>query len=309
VKGTAASMTSKNPSDKVIRLADRKKQNDLQSAVVARTRRTQVPRVIAVTSGKGGVGKTNIVANLGYAFCRLGKKVLILDADLGLGNLDVLLGIAPKYNLSHVLTGQKSINEIIVEGPGNLLVLPAASGIQELTQLTHQQKVQILRELDQILDRVDLLLIDTAAGISSNVMDFNAIAQEIIVVVSPEPTAITDAYALMKVLALQYAEKRCKIIVNLASSTQQGNEVFRQLNLVTERFLDLKIEYVGSVLFDANVTAGIKQQKLVSDLFPDTLASKSFQGLARKIIAQSPNQLPSGNTHFFWHHLTKNNFL
>jgi flagellar biosynthesis protein FlhG len=309
VKGTAASMISKNPSDKVIHLADRKKQNDVESVVVPRTSRTQVPRVIAVTSGKGGVGKTNIVANLGYAFCRLGKKVLILDADLGLGNLDVLLGIAPKYNLSHVLMGQKSINEIIVEGPGNLLILPAASGIQELTQLTQQQKVQILRELDQILDRVDLLLIDTAAGISSNVMDFNAMAQEIIVVVSPEPTAITDAYALMKVLALKYAEKCCKIIVNLASSIQQGIEVFRQLNLVTERFLDLKIEYVGSVLFDANVTAGIKQQKLVSDLFPNTPASKSFQGLARKIIAQPPNQLPSGNTHFFWHHLTENNFL
>ncbi|MGD1970650.1 MAG: MinD/ParA family protein [Desulfobacterales bacterium] len=301
-------MIPKNPSDKVIRLADRKKHNNMQSVVAPRTSRTKMPRVIAVTSGKGGVGKTNIVANLGYAFSRLGKKVLILDADLGLGNLDVLLGIAPKYNLSHVLMGQKSINEIIVEGPGNLLILPAASGIQELTQLTKQQKIQILRELDQIIDDVDLLLIDTAAGISSNVMDFNAIAQEIIVVVSPEPTAITDAYALMKVLALQYAEKSCKIIVNLASTNQQGNEVFRQLNLVTERFLDLKIEYVGSVLFDANVTAGIKQQKLVSDLFPNTLASKSFQGLARKIIAQSPNQLPSGNTHFFWHHLTENNF-
>ena len=233
--------------------------------------------------------------------------MLILDADLGLGNLDVLLGIAPKYNLSHVLMGHKSINDIIVEGPGNLLILPAASGIQELTQLTKQQKVQILRELDLVIDRMDLLLIDTAAGISSNVMDFNAIAQEIIVVVSPEPTAITDAYALMKVLALKYAEKSCQIIVNLANTTQQGSEVFRQLHLVTERFLDMKIEYVGSVLFDANVTEGIKQQKLVSDLFPNTLASKSFQGLARKIMAQSPNQIPNGDTHFFWHHLIENN--
>ncbi len=300
-------MISKNPSDNVIHLADRKKRNDMQPAVTARSGRTKVPRVIAVTSGKGGVGKTNIVANLGYAFCRLGKKVLILDADLGLGNLDVLLGIAPKYNLSHVLMGQKSINEIIVEGPGNLLILPAASGLQELTQLTKQQKVQILQELDQVIDRMDLLLIDTAAGISSNVMDFNAIAQEIIVVVSPEPTAITDAYALMKVLALQYAEKSCQIIVNLANTMQQGNEVFRQLNLVTQRFLDMKIEYVGSVLFDANVIEGIKQQKLVSDLFPNTTASKSFQGLARKIMAQSPHQIPNGDTHFFWHHLIENN--
>ena len=300
-------MESKNPSNKVIRLSDRRKRHDPERAGVPRTGRAAAPRVIAVTSGKGGVGKTNIVANLGYAFTRLGKKVLILDADLGLGNLDVLLGLAPKYNLSHVLTGEKSISEIMVEGPGQLLILPAASGIQELTQLSKQQKVQILRELDAVIDRVDLLLIDTAAGISSNVMDFNVIAQEIIVVVSPEPTAITDAYALMKVLALKYAEKNCQVIVNLASTAQQGSEVFRQLNLVTERFLDMRIAYVGSVLFDANVTNGIKQQKLVSDLFPDTCASKCFQDLARKLIAQPPAQRPEGDSHFFWHHLIENN--
>ena len=302
-KRNAITMNSKRPSDKVIRLSDRMKHKRLKQVNAPRCRHTDAPRVIAVTSGKGGVGKTNIVANLGYAFCRLGKKVLILDADLGLGNLDVLLGIAPKYNLSHVLMGEKSVSDIIVQGPGNLLILPAASGIQELTQLTKQQKIQILSELDEVIDSVDLLLIDTAAGISSNVMDFNVIAQEIIVVVSPEPTAITDAYALMKVLALKYAEKCCKIIVNLAHTTQQGNEVFRQLNLVTERFLDLHIEYVGSVLFDTNVTQGIKQQKLVSVLFPDTPASKSFQGLARKIIAQPPSQMPNGGSNFFWHHL------
>ena len=301
-------MTLNNPSNNVIRLSDRIKHKDKKQAAVPRAERTSAPRVIAVTSGKGGVGKTNIVANLGYAFCRLGKKVLILDADLGLGNLDVLLGIAPKYNLSHVLMGQKTINDIIVEGPGNLLILPAASGIQELTQLSRQQKVQILSELDLVIDSVDLLLIDTGAGISSNVLDFNVIAQEIVVVVSPEPTAITDAYALMKVLALKYAEKSCKIIVNLASTNQQGNEVFRQLNLVTERFLEMSIDYLGSVLFDTNVIQGVKQQKLVSDLFPDTLASKNFQNLARKIIAQPPTQKPGGDSNFFWHHLIENNF-
>ncbi len=301
-------MKSKNPSDNVIHLSDRMKRNNMRRVDVPRAGRATAPRVIAVTSGKGGVGKTNIVANLGYAFCRLGKKVLILDADLGLGNLDVLLGIAPKFNLSHVIMGEKSICDIVVEGPGKLLILPAASGIQELTQLTRQQKVHILSELDQMMDSVDLLLIDTAAGISSNVMDFNVIAQEIIVVVSPEPTAITDAYALMKVLALKYAEKSCKVIVNLAGTSQQGNEVFRQLNLVTERFLDMSIDYVGSVLFDANVTQGIKQQKLVSDLFPDTFASKCFSDLARKIINQAPTQMPEGNSNFFWHHLIENNF-
>jgi flagellar biosynthesis protein FlhG len=264
-------------------------------------------RVIAVTSGKGGVGKTNIVANLGYAFTRLGKKVLILDADLGLGNLDVLLGLAPKYNLSHVIMGQKSINEIIVEGPGNMLILPASSGIQELTQLTQEQKVQILSELDQVIDTVDIFFIDTAAGISSNVMDFNVTAHEIIVVVSPEPTAITDAYALMKVLSVKYAEKCCKVIVNLAGTSQQGKEVFRQLNMVTERFLDMTIDYLGSVLFDANITQGVKRQKLVSELYPDTQASRCFTGLARKISTLSPTHVPDGDTNFFWHHLIEKN--
>ena len=301
-------MKSENSSSKVIRLSDRGVKNKTDNPDRSKKKRVSNTRVISVTSGKGGVGKTNIVANLGYAFARLGKKVLILDADLGLGNLDVLLGLAPKFNLSHVIMGQKSIGDIIVEGPGNMLILPASSGIQELTQLTQSQKVQILCELDQLINAVDILFIDTAAGISSNVMDFNVTAHEIIVVVSPEPTAITDAYALMKVLSLKYAEKRCKVIVNLAGTGQQGSEVFRQLNMVTERFLDMTIEYLGSVLFDANITRGVKQQKLVSELYPNTQASKCFEDLAQKIFTSSPTHVPKGDTNFFWHHLTENNF-
>ena len=301
-------MTSKFSSNKVIRLADRAARRKTEGPDKSTKKRMSNTRVISVTSGKGGVGKTNIVANLGYAFARLGKKVLILDADLGLGNLDVLLGLAPKFNLSHVIMGEKSINDIIVEGPGKMLILPASSGIQELTQLTQDQKVKILSELDQLIGAVDILFIDTAAGISSNVMDFNVTAHEIIVVVSPEPTSITDAYALMKVLSLKYAEKCCKVIVNLAGTSQQGREVFRQLNMVTERFLDMNLDYLGSVLFDANVTQGVKQQKLVSELYPDTQASRCFTDLARKISTSLPTHVPEGDSNFFWHHLIKNNF-
>jgi flagellar biosynthesis protein FlhG len=301
-------MQSKIPSNNVIRLSERMKRNKMEGPDRPQADRTSNARVIAVTSGKGGVGKTNIVANLGYVFSRMGQKVLILDADLGLGNLDVLLGVAPKYNLSHVILGEKSINEIIVEGPGRMHILPASSGIQELTQLTQSQKIKILRELDQVIDSVDILLIDTAAGISSNVMDFNVTAHEIIVVVSPEPTSITDAYALMKVLSLKYAEKCCKVIVNLAGTSQQGREVFRQLNLVAERFLEMTIDYLGSVLFDANVTKGVKYQKLVSELYPDTRASKCFSELARKIFHSPSTHVPEGNSNFFWHHLMETNF-
>jgi len=300
-------MPLKDSSNKVVSLSRRREERSGTS--VSRTRKTRAAnaRVIAVTSGKGGVGKTSIVANLGYAFTKLGKKVLILDADLGLGNLDVLLGLAPKYNLSHVIMEEKSIEEILIDGPGNMKILPASSGIQELTHLTRQQKIQILSQLDMLVDSVDILFIDTAAGISSNVMDFNATAQEIIVVVSPEPTSITDAYALMKVLSLKYSGKLCKLLVNMTSRPEEGREVFRQLHLVTERFLDMDIEYLGCILHDDKVTRGVKNQKIVSDLYPDTQASRCFKELARKIAALPPMNPPRNGSNLFLQHLVQDN--
>jgi flagellar biosynthesis protein FlhG len=293
----------KDPSNRVISLTRKREERDGSSPQNTRRARSSNARVIAITSGKGGVGKTSIVGNLGYAFTKLGKKVLILDADLGLGNLDVLLGLAPKYNLSHVILGEKTIDEILVEGPGKMKILPASSGIQELTHLNKDQKIQILTQLDLLIDSVDVLFIDTAAGISSNVMDFNATAQEVVVVVSPEPTSITDAYALMKVLSLKYSGKACKLMVNMVSRPEEGREVFRQLQIVTDRFLDITIEYLGYVLFDGKVTKGVKNQKIVSELYPDTPASKCFTDISRKISSMSPLNLPKGGSNLFWRHL------
>jgi len=300
-------MSSQDPSNKVININRRQAQKGRGPSLSDDCNNESKARVIAITSGKGGVGKTSIVANLGYAFSKMGKKVLILDADLGLGNLDVLLGLAPKYNLSHVIMGERSIEEILVEGPGQMKILPASSGIQELTQLTREQKIQILTQLDSLIDSVDILFIDTAAGISSNVMDFNATAQEIVVVVSPEPTSITDAYALMKVLSLRYSEKVCKLLVNMATRPEEGREVFRQLHLVTDRFLDINSEYLGCILYDRKVPKGVKSQKLVSELFPDTQASKCFQDMARKIASMPPLDLPKGSSNLCWRHLVQNN--
>ena len=263
-------------------------------------------RVIAVTSGKGGVGKSNIVANLGFMLSRLGKKVLILDADLGLGNLDVLLGLAPKYNLSHVITGAKAISEIAVEGPGKIKIIPASSGIQELSDLTDEQKTRMLTDLDLLIDSVDFFLIDTGAGISSNVMHFNSSAQEIMVVVCPEPNSITDAYALMKVLSLDYSRKHFKLVVNMANSSKEATEVYRQLVLVADRFLDIKIEYMGHVLTDENVKKGVRLQKVVSEIHPDTKASRCFDSLAKKILESRPTNFPEGDTNFFWRKLARN---
>lgn len=245
-------------------------------------------RVIAITSGKGGVGKTNIVANLGYALCKAGQRVLIFDADLGLGNLDVLLGLTPQYNFSHVIEGKKYLSEIVISGPGNLKILPASSGIQKLTKLTPFQKLEIFNELNVLLSNYDIVLIDTAAGISSNVLYFNASANEIMVVVTPEPTSITDAYALMKILSVKYQEKHFRLLVNLAKNKQEADDVSRQLCLVANRFLDVSIEYFGNVLVDDKVKVSVRKQKVVSEMAPMTQASRNFAELAHKLVRSQP---------------------
>jgi flagellar biosynthesis protein FlhG len=209
--------------------------------------------------------------------------VLILDADLGLGNLDVLLGITPRYNLSHVINGEKEIDSIITAGPGNMNVLPAASGVQELTLLTKKQKREIMQALDKLNRSFDLLLIDTSAGISSNVMYFNLAAQEIFVVVTPELTSITDAYALMKVLSMNYSRNEFRLLVNMAKNSREAYDVYKQLCVVTDRFLNISISYIGFVLLDHNVGKGLSRQGIVSDLFPDSRASRCIFSLAEQI--------------------------
>ena len=265
-------------------------------------------QVIAITSGKGGVGKTNIVANLGFKLSQLGKRVLILDADLALGNIDVLLGLTPKYNLSHVVMGEKTVSEIIIQGPGNINILPAASGIQDLTQITKEQRTNILAELDLVLDTIDILLIDTATGISSNIMYFNVTAQGILVVVTPEPTSMTDAYALMKVISLKYSENNFRLLVNLAASSFEAHNIFRQLTMVSNRFLNISIDYLGYVLADENVTKSVKRQRLVCDIFPDSRVSKCFSELAEQICKLSSLKQPEGDSNFLWGKLLQNNF-
>ncbi|MBL0731457.1 MAG: MinD/ParA family protein [Desulfosarcina sp.] len=296
-------MHTTDRNNKVISLARRI--SEKQNSEAARKNEKYKPetRVIAITSGKGGVGKTNIVANLGYALSCLGKKVLLFDADLGLGNIDVLLGLAPRYNLSHVIMGEKSIPEIIVDGPGNIKILPASSGIHELTNLSKEQQQKILSELNLLVDPVDILLIDTAAGISSNVIYFNVSAHEIMVVASPEPTSITDAYALMKVLSLKYSENHFKLLINSASSIDEADDVFRQLQLVANRFLDISIEYMGYVLYDKKVVRSVKQQKIVCEKYPGAMASVCFMELAKRICESPTPSLPDGSNRFFWKNL------
>ena len=307
-KGEKKGMKQIDSMGKIIRLQNRVAAKNNKSGQSNAINRKSKAKVIAITSGKGGVGKTNIVANLGFALSQLGKRILIFDADLGLGNIDVLLGLTPKYNLSHVVMREKTAPEIIIEGPKKMKILPASSGIQELTQLTDGQRTVILSELDSLLDHIDILLIDTAAGISSNVMYFNVTAQEILVVVTPEPTSMTDAYALMKVMSLKYSAKKFRLMVNLATNSGEAYEIFRQLTMVSNRFLDISIDYLGYVLADVNITKSVKRQKLLCDIYPDSAGSKCFDELAKQICKLPPPSSPRGDSNSFWDKLLQNNF-
>jgi flagellar biosynthesis protein FlhG len=257
-------------------------------------------RVISVTSGKGGVGKSNVVSNLAIALSAQGKKVLLIDADLGLGNLDVLLGLSPVYNLNHVLNGDKSIMDILIDGPAGIKIIPAGSGVQELTSLGQHEKLKLLDELDMLEEQFDILIVDTEAGISENVTYFTVAAQEIFVVVTPEPTSITDAYALIKLLATRYSEHHFKVLVNMAKDSEDALEVFRKLANVAGRFLDISLDYLGCVVKDEKVVDAVKRQKAVTELFPDSEAAQCFATIAKRVIENKRQNRVKGNIQFFF---------
>lgn len=264
----------------------------------------QGPKVISVSSGKGGVGKTNVVANLGLAFTQLGKKVLVLDADLGLANLDVLLGLNSRYTIEHLLKMEKHFSDILIKGPGGMSIMPAGSGVLELVNLNENQKLFLLSEFDQCADLWDVLLIDTGAGISSNVIYFNMAAQDCIVIATPEPTSITDAYALIKILSMKHCRKEFMILINQVSGAQEAKEVFKKINKVVDRFLgSLSLDYLGFIPFDENVPKAVRFQKAVLEIYPRSPASRSFIELA-KLIAEKPvRDEGNGNVQFFWKQL------
>lgn len=261
----------------------------------------QRPRVISVSSGKGGVGKTNIVANLGFAFTQLQKKVLVLDADLGLANMDVLLGLAPQYTIEHLLRGQKSISDILIKGPGGMSIMPASSGIQELADLKEDEKIFLLNELDNLAEAIDIFLIDTSAGISSNVLYFNMAAEESIVIATPEPTSIADAYALIKVLSIKCQKKHFTILVNSARNGREAKEVFKKISKVANRFLgSLSIDYLGFIPFDEKLPSAVIHQQPVLEIYPQALSSRSFMEVAKALLEKPGGKVPNGHIQFFW---------
>jgi len=260
-------------------------------------------RTIAVASGKGGVGKTNVVANLAIALRRRGQRVIVVDADLGLANLDTLLGVNTRATLRHVLHGECALRDVIVEGPAGIQIVPAASGFEELTQLTDAQRLLLLEQVDSLDGAFDVLLLDTGAGISPNVLFFAAAAHETMVVVTPEPTALTDAYALVKVLSTRYAEQRFAVLVNMARGELEARRTFTHLSRVAERFLHVSLRWAGWVPFDAEVPEAVRRQRAVVELAPRAPVSRAFEALAERIVDGADEVPPKGGLQFFFRRL------
>ncbi len=257
-------------------------------------------RVYSITSGKGGVGKTAVTANTAVALSKMGKKVLILDADLGLANIDVVFGLAPKYNLNHFFAGEQELSAILVEGPSGVKILPAGSGVQNFTRLDSLQKQRLLEGLDLMHNDFDFVLIDTEAGISENVTYFNTAAQEILVVTTPDPTAITDAYALMKLLSTQYHEKRFNLVVNQVQNDEEALDVYRKLTMVSNRYLDISIDFLGSIPADRQMIDAIRKQRVIVDLYPASRITNAFNLLAGTLCSEQITCEPKGGIQFFW---------
>ncbi len=263
-------------------------------------------KIISVTSGKGGVGKTNLVCNLAYCFASMGKKVMIMDADLSLGNVSVVLGLAPKYNISNVLYGDKQLKDIIISDKNGILVLPASSGIPELSNLTEMQKITLMPRFGDFLSDIDILLIDTGAGISSNVIYFNLAAGEIMAVVTPEPTSITDAYALIKVMSTKHGQKNFSIILNMAKNEKEAKNIYKHLSIVADKFLKVSLSYAGFILYDDNISKSVIMQKTAMELYPESKSAGCFKKLAYDIISKNENSYSDGNLQFFFNNLFKN---
>lgn len=259
------------------------------------------PRVIAVTSGKGGVGKTNVVGNLAIAFSQLNKKVMIFDGDLGLANIDVLMGIRSKSHIQHVISGQKSLAEIIETGPENVKIIPGGSGLQKLSNLSEGERLLLLNEFDEIDQDVDIFLIDTGAGISTNITYLNMAAEERIVISTPEPTSITDAYALIKVMHKEYGTKDFQLLVNMVRSQREAEAVFNHFHSNLSRYLsDIQLVYLGYISKDEHILKSVRKQKPVVLSYPKSMVGKQFIQLARKMLDENHKNSQVNTLSFFW---------
>lgn len=264
-------------------------------------------QVIAVTGGKGGVGKTNVSVNLALALADLGRRVMLMDADLGLANIDVLLGLSAKKTLADVITGECDLRDVLIKGPGGIRIVPAASGAQMMVQLSAAQHAGLIQAFSDISDNLDVLVVDTAAGIGDSVVSFVRAAQEVIVVVCDEPTSITSAYALIKLLNRDFGMNRFRILANMTHSPQEGRNLFAKLTKVTDRFLNVALQYAGAVPYDECVRKAVQKQRAVYEAFPRSKSALAFKAIAQKVDAWPLPASPRGHLEFFVERLVQHN--
>lgn len=270
-----------------------------QAAGLRRIAKPRPVRVIAVTSGKGGVGKTNVSVNLAIAMAQEGKEVMLMDADMGLANIDVMLGLHPTYNLSHVISGDRTLEEVMVAGPSGVRVVPASSGIQKMAELNAAQHAGIIRAFSELGHDLDALIIDTAAGISESVVSYARAAQEVVVVVCDEPASLTDAYALVKLLNREYGINRFRILANMVNSAQEGRVLFQKMLAVTDRYLDVAMDLMGAVPQDEYLRKAVQKQRAVIDAYPRSKAAMAFKKLAQKTDHWPLPSSAGGHLEFF----------
>ena len=262
---------------------------------------TTLPIVLSVTSGKGGVGKTNVSVNLALCLSRLGKRCVILDADLGLANVDVMLGLTPEKNLFHVFHEGVSLNDILHPTQYGFSILPAASGVSGMLSLSTGQKLELLEAMDVLEESIDFLIVDTGAGINDNVLYFNLAVQERLLVVTPEPTSLTDAYALIKVLNLRHGIDSFRIVVNMAKNEKSAREIFAKLYNACDHFLSgISLDFVGAIPQDQLVRQAVIRQEPFCSLNPEAEASAAVLAISRKLAQWKPQDHLDGNIKFFW---------
>jgi len=265
--------------------------------------RRNAPKVLAVCSGKGGVGKTNVAANLAITLGSLGRNVCLLDADVSLANIDVLLGLQPRFNLSHVIAGEADLDATILEGPKGIRIIPAASGNFSMTDLPAAAQTGLIQVFSELADQPDVLVVDTAAGISSGVARFVQAAQHALVVVRDEPASLTDAYALIKVFSEHYGVRRFQIVTNYSAGAISGRKLFRKLCKVADTYLDVVLRHIGDVPADRYVVRSVQEQRAVVDAYPLCAAGRAFQRLGAAADALPTRREAGGGIEFFFERL------
>jgi flagellar biosynthesis protein FlhG len=256
-------------------------------------------QVIVVTGGKGGTGKTSIAVNLATAFAQAGRHTMLLDGDLGLANVDVLLGLTPRCTLEHVLSGERRLEEVILQTASGVRVVPSSSGVAKMAALGPVEQAAIIHAFSALPGPLDVLVVDTAAGIHDSVLQFCQAAQQVLMVLRDEPTSLTDCYALIKVLSRGHGVRHFRVVANMTRSSGEGASVFRRLQLVTDRYLEVVLEYAGEIPDDKAVKQSVQQQRPVLEAFPNSPAARAFRQLGVSAARWPMPAGPSGRLEFF----------